>query len=156
MPRSCSRRISRRSTKGPRTSRRKSPPISKRRARSSRRAASRRSRAHRASRYPSGAPRRPRCYDFTMTGIDISAVAESAFAMMEGDEEERAFVEHKAQRIAAAANWFARKKLFFELLEELDATSELASELAEMPELTALMEEAVKLFEQELSPPKTG
>jgi hypothetical protein len=91
-----------------------------------------------------------------MTGIDIGAVAESAFAMMEGDAEERAFVEQKAQQVAAAANWFARKKLFLGLIEELDATSELAAELLEAPEFTALMEEAVELFKEELRPSKTG
>jgi hypothetical protein len=88
-----------------------------------------------------------------MTRIDIAPVSESAFAMMEDEAEERAFVEEKADRIAAAGNWFARKKLFIDLLEELDATSDLAAELAEAPEITALLEEAVRQFKGSEPPP---
>jgi hypothetical protein len=91
-----------------------------------------------------------------MTAVDIAPVAESAFAMMVDDAEERALIEQKAKSIAAAGNWFARRKLFLAYIEELDETSELAAELAEQPEFMALMEEAVRQIEGSQPPPTEG
>jgi 3-oxoadipate enol-lactonase len=102
-----------------------------------------------------------RCYDFdrqagtaTMTGIRIEPVAESAFALMDQDQEEKDSVEQMAARFQEAANWFARKKMFLDLFEELDATADIAAELADSPEFVELFEKAAaELRDAQLSPP---
>jgi hypothetical protein len=77
-----------------------------------------------------------------MTAIDIQPVAESAFALMDQDEEEKSSVEEMAVKFRGATNWFARKKMFLDLLDELDATADFAAQLAESPEFAELMENA--------------
>ena len=85
-----------------------------------------------------------------MTGITIAPVADTAFALMEVDEEEKASVEALAVKFREATNWFARKKMFLELFDELDETADAAAELAESPEFAALLAEASEEMAKEL------
>jgi hypothetical protein len=87
-----------------------------------------------------------------MTDIKIAPVAESAFALMDEDQEEKDSVEQIAVQFREATNWFARKKMFLDLFDELDTTADIATELADSPEFAELLERtAAELRDGELS-----
>ena len=89
-----------------------------------------------------------------MTDIKIAPVSDSAFALMDEDQEEKDSVEQLAVTFREATNWFARKKMFLDLFDELDATADIATELADSPEFAELFERAAaELRDAELSPP---
>jgi hypothetical protein len=79
---------------------------------------------------------------FNMADIRIAPVTQSAFALMDEDEEEKASVERLAAEVRGATNWFARKKMLLELFDELDATADIAAEVADSPEFAELLEKA--------------